>query len=149
MTETATVPVLINYAEALRRLEAVADGRKDYVNAVRLADGTLSDCTNLKRAEDGSIVGSCIVGSAFAAELIEAGVTPEMRVNSGGVYAMLTDGLPGRVEVTAKAYQFLEAAQSAQDGGTAWGDAIEYAKGRVEDDYDDADDTVAADPDTV
>ena len=136
-------PILLTYADAVERIEKAAEGREDYVNAVPDDNGDYPLCQNLN--EDGS--GSCIVGTAFRAELIEEGLTHTDDYNFDGISAILSNVLANRIQVTPKALRFLEAVQESQDAGNSWGTAIEGAKASLTDSYrcyDDA--TPVADP---
>lgn len=121
MTTTET-PDLITYEIARERIEAVASERPDYVNAVpRFAeDGeTVIDyapCIYFN--EDGSP--SCIVGTALAVELVEAGINCGTSTNEGGIYTLIQSG----IRLTPRAAYFLQAVQGAQDEGATWREAF-------------------------
>lgn len=59
----------------------------------------------------------CIVGTAFEAELREAGVDSENPYNGSGVYILHQEDI---LRFTPKARRYLSLAQDYQDGGKTW-----------------------------
>ncbi len=127
ITETPA-PVLITYADAVARVEKVAEGREDYVNAESNGEGGFKTCRYLNKDRSPS----CIVGQAFHAEIIEAGLDYTDAMNRRAVGQLIQQVLAGRVQVTHKALRFLENVQGSQDGGATWGNAIDSAKSYIE-----------------
>lgn len=133
-------PTLLRYADVVSRVEAVAKGREDYVYpkvTVVIEGETYSNGDPLTDAicvylEDDQTP-SCLVGQAFALDIVEVGITPDDQVNQDSVATLfVTSPLGERYQVTRKAARFLAQVQGEQDTGIPWGQAIETAKHQSE-----------------
>lgn len=153
---TAPTRTLIKFDDAVARIaEAVEAQGADYVNAVKIDKdkepdryGEYETCRYLADSGDEP---SCIVGTAFFAEIVESGMTAEDAANQSPVGSLFQPTSETGVlahlgyDLTDKALAFLVAVQGAQDTGSTWGEAVAVGHALVND--IDADDTAAvADP---
>lgn len=67
---------------------------------------------------------SCLVGTAFASELTEAGVTPADSSNEDNVQGLVDHGL---IAIEPLALDYLTWAQDSQDSGNPWRTAVQAA----------------------
>ena len=102
----------------------VAKQRLDAVVAQYGADHKPVDrCMYFKKDVNGEQVPLCIVGAAFADELRDAGIGPD-NGNVQGIYELISNNV---LPATLEAAFFLSDAQSTQDEGLSWGEAVEIA----------------------
>lgn len=122
---------ILAYDEALERLQIAAKGREDYINAIPVTPDNnrweswmertpMFDICRYLHADN---TPSCIIGTAWAIELIEAGLTSDSRQNTTDVSIVLCDLLG--MTLTPKATELLKKIQFKQDDGYPWGTAIE------------------------
>ncbi len=139
-----STPTLLRYDDAVSRVRAAVAGREDTVyEKITLEvpdgdedEGTVPDylCAYL----DIDQKPSCIIGQAFAVDIVELGVSPLSEVNQDSAATLFNDVLKPRYAVTRKAARFLAAVQNFQDCGMPWGDSIEAATEEAAHGYDDA-----------
>lgn len=144
----APTRTLITFNDAVARIaEAVEAKGADYVNAVKEDSGFGGEWKTCQYVTDAGDEPSCIVGTAFFAEIIDAGMTAEDVGNQSPVGSLFQPDSEAGVlaksgyDLTDKALAFLVAMQRAQDTGRTWGEAVAAGHAFVND--IDADDTVA------
>lgn len=138
-------PTLLRYDDALIRVREAVTGREDYVyeKVTLVLDDEGLDPDEAADAEevcaylDVDQTPSCIIGQAFALDIVEVGVTPLSEINQDSAAQLFNDALKGRYAVTRKAARFLSYVQNSQDSGTAWGEAITEAIEAASHGYDD------------
>lgn len=109
----------IKLPEARERLRKTVAGREDYKYPRATRSGGSGNCVYFE--DDGTP--SCIVGHAFA-DVLRA-----VAVDGDSYNAEPVSALP--LDFTKRALAYLNAAQTAQDGGQPWGEALEAAEAAV------------------
>jgi hypothetical protein len=148
---STTTKTLLTFDDAVSRVEEAAKGREDFVydrkvpvlhpetDEPELDDEgepvTDSACVYLEDDQ----TPSCIVGCAFALDIVEVGITPGSTANEDGVGSLFREDnlLGSRYAVTRRAAVFLQAVQAEQDNKTPWGEAISKAKTKAHAELDD------------
>lgn len=120
-----TAPTLLDFATVLDRLNAVVNERPTYVNTAPDPDAPGEYLTCFYLDSEGSP--SCIVGHALHTELTEAGLTPDSRANTLGVFQLLRWHEAKGIPITTRAVRLLYDTQIKQDHGDTWRDALAYA----------------------
>jgi len=125
---------LLDYATAVKLAKAaVAEKGPDFIytdqNGVT-ADGRYAECSNKHATEDGGWVPGCLVGNM----LHRHGVPLDEMPKYGDAFSTLQElnYFGSGIRTTEKAEIFMMAAQSNQDNGYTWGEAISAACEHVE-----------------
>jgi len=142
---STSTPTLLRYEDAVARVREAVAGREDtvYEGITLVLDDEDVDPDVAADAEevcaylDVEQKPSCIIGQAFALDIVEVGVTPLSEVNQDSAATLFNQALKDRYAVTRKAARFLAAVQNAQDSGDAWGASIESAIEAASYGYDD------------
>src|SRR5690606_19556981 len=124
--EEQVVKVSINARQALDLLEEVVEGNESFVYTT---PEVLADCAYVHRDSEGSLVPSCIVGHALhraGVDLWKFAPIEGLQIDGDVDGTPATDVLG--VDATPEAVYVLAAAQSVQDGGRPWGEALEAAR---------------------
>ena len=120
--------VSINARQALDLLEEVVEGNEDFVYTPPAPEGN-ADCAYVHRDSEGSLVPGCIVGHALhraGVDLWKFAPIEGLQIDGDVDGTPATDVLG--VDATPEAVYVLAAAQSVQDGGRPWGEALEAAR---------------------
>ena len=113
--------ILIDYARALELVnDEIAKEGPDYVYPK--VDGF---CVNTVVQEDGTIVGSCLVGRALIGAGVEASDLD--RFASDSSVESTIEAMADYFQLTTQAAYFLSCVQQSQDTGSPWGEAVENA----------------------
>lgn len=114
----------ITLAESRHRLRTLAESRGDTV-----AGGLGRGCMYFSNPG----VPSCIVGTAFAAELLAAGVNYGNPANDVSVEGLIDcTQIASPLDIEPDAVTYLMAAQETQDNGLSWSAAVGNAEALID-----------------